>query len=136
MNTVAHNHNPNFNIYRSLQTFGEEFIYGKTDCCQLARHVIKDRLGVDFGDKYDYDDELGAEELLYEYGGVEGVITDALGFPPSDIWHESDLVHVDLRDTQLIGVVVRDNVVVMAEHGLLQIKTRFIVNGWCLCHKP
>ena len=81
-------------------------------------------------------DEEGAEDLMDKYGGVEGVVTEALGFPPHPTnYHESDPVLLDLSGMALIGIVVRDNVAVMAKHGLILVKARLIVGGWCLCHR-
>lgn len=122
-----------FSVYKSLGQFQGDFVFGKTDCCQLARHVVKDRLGIDFGARFDYADEKGAMALMEEYGGVEGVITEALGFEPSSNFHHSDLALTNVQGMIAVGIVVRNSVAVMAKHGLILINSSHIVSGWCLC---
>ena len=81
------------------------FAYGSHDCCQFAAKAVAALTGENPAAAWHYTNEIGAARLIVEAGGLEALITTAMGEPihPSQAGR-GDVVLADLELGPTIGV--------------------------------
>lgn len=82
------------------------FSWGVHDCCAFAATVVAQMTGRDFMvDFPDYQDEAGAEAIIQQHGGVEGIATRCLGDPiPVLKAQRGDVCSVDTEQGPALGI--------------------------------
>jgi len=113
-----------------------EFQYGDSDCCRFVAHVAGEIIGKDLMAGFAYDDEVSAYSLVADHGGLEGLVTAALGVEPSNYYGNGDPVLVNLPIIgDAMGVALSGHAVCLTQVGMVRIKQRYIIKGWQICPK-
>ena len=113
-----------------------QFKYGDSDCCQFVSHVLLELTGKDYIQKFGYDTEGAAEQILAEHGGLEGLVSYALQESPSDNFGDGDPVIVELPIIgQAMGIKLGNEVVCLTQKGMTKVSARYIFRGWKICHQ-
>jgi hypothetical protein len=83
----------------------EPFAYGTHDCCQFAAAAVEAMTGENPAAAWQYSNELGAARLIIETGGIDKLVSEAMGGPvhPSQAGR-GDVVLAELDRGPTIGV--------------------------------
>lgn len=84
---------------------GTPFAYGSHDCCLFSAGAVEAITGENVAARWHYTNEIGARRLMAKWGGVDGLVTAALGDPchPSQAGR-GDIVMAELTNGETIGV--------------------------------
>lgn len=95
------------------------FAYGSHDCCQFAAGAVTEITGTNPAAAWEYDSEFGALRLITEAGGLESLVTQAMGEPvhPSRAGR-GDVVLAELEYGPTIGVCLGRECAFPADTGL------------------
>jgi hypothetical protein len=98
----------------------EPFAFGTHDCCQFAAGAVEAITGENPADRFHYADETEAAQLLELHGGVEGIVTVALGSPvhPSQ-GGRGDVVVAELANGDTAGVLLGNTCAFPSEFGIV-----------------
>lgn len=110
----------------------EPFAYGTHDCCAFSARCVEALTGTNPAAAWHYANELGAARLMREAGGLEALITQALGPPvhPSRAGR-GDVVLAELENGPTVGVCVgRDCAFAAAPAGLAMRPRTVILVAW------
>lgn len=97
------------------------FAYGTWDCCLLAAAWVREATGQDFAaGGGSYDDAAGAAALLAARGGLQAVVTSALGapLPVVALARRGDVVLVEAAAGRALGVCVGTHAACAGPSGL------------------
>lgn len=84
---------------------GVPFEYGSHDCCAFAAAAAESITGVNPAAPFPYRNELGAKRLILEHGGLDKLLTAALGEPCSPAMAgRGDIVLAELESGPTAGV--------------------------------
>ena len=109
----------------------EPFSWGEHDCCQFAAKAVEAITGENPAARWVYDSSQGAKELLDANGGVEGLVTQALGAPvhPSRM-QRGDVVLADLDNGPTAGVCTGNAIAFPASVGVLFLQRSLARLAW------
>lgn len=114
------------------------FIWGATDCCQLAADLVQTMTGrALLADLPSYSTEEEADAMLAERGGLEvataAVMAEA-GIPEVAPTRATrgDLALVEVGNETPLGVVVGSRVAVAGPNGLAFVRRSMIRRAWAL----
>lgn len=109
----------------------EPFAFGSHDCCQFAAGAVESITGENPADRWHYADETEALQLLELHGGVEGLVTIALGEPvhPSRA-HRGDVVTGDFPSGTAAGICLGNECVFPSALGLVFWPRSVAVKAW------
>ena len=98
----------------------EPFAFGTHDCCQFAAKAVEAMTGENPAAPWAYDGEWGAKALLDANGGVEGLVTLALGAPvhPSRM-QRGDVALADLEHGPTAGICTGNAIAFPAAVGVI-----------------
>jgi hypothetical protein len=83
------------------------FAYGTHDCCAFAGAVAEAITGTNPAAPFPYDSQVGALRLIAEHGGLDKLLTAALGEPvPPAMAGRGDIVLADLEGGPTAGVCI------------------------------
>jgi hypothetical protein len=109
------------------------FSYGNGghDCCQFAALAVEAMTSENPAANWHYSCELGAARLIHKAGGLETLITEAMGSPvhPSKAGR-GDIVLAELEKGPTIGVCVGRDCVFPADVGLTHRERGCIQMAW------
>ncbi len=85
----------------------QPFVWGKTDCVQLAAGMVERMRGVR-PDLPTYSSEIEAKRALVELGGIEQAVTAVLGPPEDDLrlCVDGDIVLTAFHGEKALGVAL------------------------------
>lgn len=80
--------------------------FGTNDCLQFCARCILAMTGEDPAAQFGaYNSELGAAQLMAEYGGVSGILTHAFGEPVCPNWARSgDVITATIEGLETAGM--------------------------------
>jgi hypothetical protein len=110
----------------------EPFAYGTHDCCQFAAHAVEAITENNPAKDWHYANEIGAGRLIVEAGGIDALVTQALGEPvhPAEAGR-GDVVMAELDHGMTIGVCLgRDCVFAAEPAGVTFRPRRVILKAW------
>ena len=109
----------------------EPFAFGSHDCCQFAAGAVEAITGENPADRWHYADETEALQLLDLHGGVEGLVTIALGDPvhPSRA-HRGDVVLAEFETGATAGICLGNECVFPVELGLRFVPRTAALKAW------
>jgi hypothetical protein len=109
----------------------EPFSYATHDCCQFAAGAVEAVTGENPSIRWQYRNEVGADRLIREAGGIDGLVTQALGEPchPSQAGR-GDIVLAELEQGPTVGVCVGRECVFAAQVGLSYRPRSVILQAW------
>ena len=108
-----------------------EFRYGRFDCCVFVAYVLEAMTGHDYLAAWRYSNRYEAQELVREYAGLEGAVSQELGAPiPVKQAKRGDVVMVE-DDGGSLGICVGSDVLYPARPwGLAQCKLSDGLVAW------
>lgn len=117
-------------VINKMSQFGFEF--GKTDCCLLPAAVVAAITGVNYGERFNYDSEQGANNIIEQHGGtIEALFTSLLGEPVTTGFDYGDPVLFEIRGQQTVGVWFGDDAYVRTQEGkIIPVPVRLASKGW------
>lgn len=136
--TAIQEKTPNpFALQQALNEWGRNsFKYGSVDCCQFTAFIVYKMTGKNYADGLEYESELGADALIAKYGDLVGVLTRAIGEPPSEAKTDGDPCVVDVDGIgQVAGIKYGQTVICLLQKGFIRLPDNLIIAGWNLCHK-
>lgn len=97
------------------------FEWGTHDCCRFASGAVEAITGVDFMHDYHYSNEIGALRLIHDAGGLEVLVTRALGAPLPSVAQakRGDVLLADLENGPTVGVSLGSTAAYAGAIGLL-----------------
>jgi len=109
---------------------GREFAWGTIDCCQFTARYVARRTGTNWADEYRYTNEAEANDMLEAAGGIDRIVTAALGAPCADA-EPGDVVLCRLGECYPLGVFNGAFVWSVVEgHGLARLAPTSIALRW------
>lgn len=107
------------------------FAYGTHDCCAFAGAAAEAITGTIPAAPFPYSTELGAQRLIVEHGGLDNLLTAALGEPvhPSQAGR-GDIVLADLESGPTAGLCIGRDCVFPAAVGVTFRSRAAIVMAW------
>lgn len=109
------------------------FAYG-ADCCQFAGEMVEAIHGWNPMTRFAYEGQKQANQIIAEYGNLEGAINAVLGEghrQPA----ESEVVVVDQTDgSQIAGFVFRGRILARTRDGVIRWPLAYARRAWS-CHK-
>lgn len=109
------------------------FEYGVADCCQFARHLVREMTGEDYGAEWTYGSEEEADRIIAHHGGLEGLISRYLGPPVErDKLRIGDLCLVNVPGAELMGARSGTGAFVVSSRGVMVVGESRIHRGWVL----
>jgi hypothetical protein len=110
----------------------DEFNYGTMDCVQFAMRSVEAITGRNPAKQFSYKTEEAASEIMAKHGGLIGLVESVFG-ASSDELQDGDPVVVSLpKIGQMMGVVLKDSVMIKMQRGLMPVSTGRIVKGWAV----
>jgi len=108
------------------------FAWGTHDCCKFAAGAVVEITGENLMHDFHYANEIGALRLIAEAGGLEVLVTRALGAPLPSVAQarRGDVVLADLDHGPTVGVCVGAASAYAAELGLLLLPTLAARVAW------
>jgi len=123
------------NIKRALNSWRRrEFEYGDSDCCSFVAHIASELTGRDYRRFITYSSEREAYGIIEAHGGFEALMDSVFlhrGEPKNG---DPCLLDIPIAG-EIMGIKYHNSAVCVTKHGLTQIKDRYIVGGWNLCHR-
>lgn len=106
--------------------------WGSHDCLQFAARCVEAITGEDLAAQFGaYTDERGAAQLLAEHGGVEGLLTIALGDPVARLLaRRGDVVTTTLTGRTTAGICLGPVCVFAAAEGVEFASLEVIESVW------
>jgi hypothetical protein len=109
----------------------EPFAYGSHDCCQFAAGAVEAVTGENPADPWNYRNEIGAYRLMAEAGGIDGLITQALGNPVNAAQAgRGDVVLAELENGPTAGVCLGRECAFPAQVGITFRPRGAILKAW------
>jgi hypothetical protein len=108
------------------------FTYGNFDCCEFVREVATLYRGADPAPELVYMDEMEANDLIANFGGLSSLMTYVFGDPiePEDT-NVGDALKLKLPKVgDIMGVRVPDGALVPVMRGLHKVPLRYALEGW------
>jgi hypothetical protein len=110
---------------------GEPFSYGVHDCCQFAARAVEAITGEYPAHRWQYRNEIGAYRLIHEAGGIDQLITQALGEPVhASLAGRGDVVLAELEAGLTAGVCVGRHCAFPAQVGVTFRPRSAILKAW------
>ena len=112
------------------------FEWGKNDCLMFVSGAVAAVTGYDFSDEYlPYSTRKEADEMLQEYDGVVGIISEHLGHSGTEkilTAQRGDVVLFRLNDENIAGIVDDSGrfFQIVTEKGLLRVPLKRAVRVW------
>lgn len=108
------------------------FSWGVHDCCAFSAGVVAAMTGRNFMQAFSaYETQEQAAALLDQHDGVRGIATACLGQPiPPLCAQRGDVVVVDSKDGEALGICDGVCVVVAAPRGLTWLKLTDAMAAW------
>lgn len=121
---------------QALNAWGREnFEYGTRDCCQFASFIVREMTGVDYAERFSYESEKSAYEIVGEHKDLVGLFTHLLG-EKNTAEVDGDPCIVDVEGIgQVAGVKYKEGVICLLKKGFISISDEFVIAGWSVCHK-
>ena len=110
----------------------QPFEYGVADCCRFTIFMVKELTGKDYSDQFDWSNEVEAEEIIKEKGGLLQVIESVLGQPSKGVSDGSPCLVKMPLSSELMGVKLGRDVVCLTQNGLARVPSRYTVAEWDL----
>lgn len=110
----------------------EPFAYGSHDCCQFAARAVESMTDTNPAKDWHYTNELGAGRLIVEAGGLDKLITQAMGeaVHPAEAGR-GDVVMAELDQGPTIGICLGRDCVFAAEPVGVTFRPRaMILKAW------
>lgn len=108
------------------------FTYGNFDCCEFVREVATVYRGADPAPELVYMDEMEANDLIANFGGLSPLMTYVFGDPiePEDT-NVGDALKLKLPKVgDIMGIRVPDGALVPVMRGLHKVPLRYALEGW------
>jgi len=93
------------------------FEYGTSDCCQFVADYIESVTGENPADAFRYYGEGGAESILRQYGGLQGLLRAVLGEPSPSV-DKHGVALTSWQGKAIAGVVYKGRLVIRTESGV------------------
>lgn len=108
------------------------FAYGNFDCCEFVREVATLFRGADPAPELIYMDELEANHLIADFGGLSPLMTYVFGeaIEPEDTEVGDALLLKLPKIGEIMGVRVPDGGLVPVMRGLHKMPFRYALEGW------
>lgn len=100
-------------------------------CLTFAAACARAITGIDYAARFPFADEAGAQKILDDHGGVEGLLTALLG-PPCQTARVGDVVTADLSEGLHVGVHVGKRIAFYCSDGLRYGALSQIRNAWAI----
>lgn len=95
------------------------FAYGTHDCCAFAGAAAEAITGTNPAAPFPYDSEIGAQRLIVKHGGLDKLLTAALGAPVAPAMAgRGDIVLAELENGPTAGVCIGRNCAFPADVGV------------------
>lgn len=121
---------PNSEVLQALNTWQrDDFVYGTTDCAQLAGHVAKELTGVDYLATFAYASEREANDIIEQHGDLRATVSSVLGEPVESVATGCPVL-VEINGQQVLGIKLADSAACLTKKGLTQVDLRFVKCGW------
>lgn len=121
-----------------LQAFNSwerrQFEYGVSDCCSFVAHVTSEISGRDYRKFITYESEDQAYAIIEAHGGFANLMDSVFSHVGEPKDGDPCLLNIPIVG-ELMGIKYQNSVVCVTKHGLTQIKDRYIIRGWNLCHR-
>lgn len=128
-------HATNNSVRQALNTWKRrEFKYGDADCCSFVAHVASELTGRDYRQFITYANEAEAYGIIASHGGFEALMDSIFIHQGEPKDGDPCLLNIPIVG-EIMGIKYQNSVVCVTKHGLTQIKDRYIVRGWNLCHR-
>lgn len=116
--------------------------YGYGDCCAFVARYWQLLTGDDVATQFNYASTRDALSVMAEYGGIIGVISEAIG-KPTEAASPGDVVVVECKDpageaVQSAGVLSNGFAVCRhPDHGIWRVTSNAVIAAWEVpCRKP
>jgi hypothetical protein len=107
------------------------FEFGKMDCCLFVAKVVEEITGIDHSAAFRYVNETEAQDILFQNGGLSGLISKILGpSVPPEFLEVGDVALVHWKHETLMGIWMGDYVAVKTANRLAHLRTDYTVKGW------
>lgn len=110
------------------------FNYGDADCCSFVAHVASELTGRDYRRFITYASEREAYDIIEAHGGFEALMDSVFKVRGEPQEGDPCLLNIPIVG-EIMGIKYQNSVVCVTKHGLTQIKERYIVRSWNLCHR-
>jgi Domain of unknown function (DUF6950) len=110
------------------------FVWGVSDCCQFVGECMASVTGFNPAAAVDYQSEADADDLLEQYGGLTGVISELLGAPSTGTdYRDGDVGLIDNGVVQVAGVFFKDRIICRTLSGLVDLPASRACKVWKSC---
>ena len=91
--------------------------------------------GVDYAERFSYESEKSAYEIVGKHKDLVGLFTHLLG-EKNTAEVDGDPCIVDVEGIgQVAGVKYKEGVICLLKKGFISISDEFVIAGWSVCHK-
>lgn len=111
-----------------------QFNYGDADCCSFVAHVASELTGRDYRSFITYSNEAEAYGIIKAHGGFEALMDSVFTHQGEPVDGDPCLLKLPVVG-EIMGVKFGKSVVCVTKSGLAQVKDRYILKGWNLCHR-
>ena len=109
------------------------FRYGVADCCQFARHLVREMTGHDYGAEWQYSSEKEAQTIIESHGGLEPLISSYLGpAVAASALRVGDLCLVTAPNFEMMGARSGSGAYVPSSGGIIVARAHRIAKGWMI----
>lgn len=106
--------------------------FGIHDCMMFPANCVEAITGHNYAEQFGkYESAISAARLMHQYGGIQGLVTHALGeaIPPN--WaQEGDVIMVHVGGRETGGICVGNNCILVDERGVFAVPRDRILKAW------
>ena len=107
----------------------KDFDYGVADCCQFAGEMVRSVTGANPMDRFTYETEGEAQNIIKRHGSLNAAMREVLGKPICAPYKTGDVVVYQMTNgEQIAGVIFKGRAVVKTKKSLTDWPLDFALN--------